>query len=102
MQGALPYAVLFAAAVAGANLPFLSERILFVFRPRHPPKALAWRLLEVVLMYFAALGLARALESAQGAVHAQKWEFYAATFCLFLVLAYPGFVWRYLWPGRRT
>jgi hypothetical protein len=37
-----------------------------------------------------------ALEGAVGRVHTQTWNFYAITFLLFLVLAYPAFVWRHL------
>jgi hypothetical protein len=31
-----------------------------------------------------------------GNVFAQRWEFYATTLTLFLVMAFPGFVLRYL------
>jgi hypothetical protein len=31
-----------------------------------------------------------------GNVFAQRWEFYAITFSLFVVMAFPGFVFRYL------
>ena len=57
-------------------------------------------MLILALMYFVVLGLARALEAARGPVYPQNWEFYAVTVFLFLVLAYPGFVWRYLWKRR--
>jgi hypothetical protein len=86
-------------ALAAANAPFFSERVLFVFRRR---KTVAWRLLELVLLYFVVLLFARALEGRLGQVYPQNWEFYATTACLFLVLAYPGFVWRYLWRKKRT
>ena len=36
-------------------------------------------------------------ESRAGPVYRQRWEFYAVTVCLFLVFAYPGFIYRYLW-----
>ena len=98
----LPYAVLAAAALAAANLPFLSERILLVLRPRGGVKRFGWRVLELALGYGALLGLARALEASRGEITPQNWEFYAVTGCLFLVLAYPGFVWRYLWKKART
>ena len=29
-----------------------------------------------------------------------KWEFYAITFCLFRVFAYPGLIYRYFWRKR--
>jgi hypothetical protein len=36
------------------------------------------------------------LESNAGNVFNQGWQFYAVTVCLFLVLAFPGFTFRYL------
>nr|WP_297357423.1 DUF2818 family protein [uncultured Caldimonas sp.] len=83
------------AAVVAANLPFVNER-LFVVGPRRAPKGLGWRLLELVLLFSLVLGLGFALESREGQVHAQNWEFYAVALCLFLTFAFPGFVWRYL------
>lgn len=90
-----------ALSVAAANLPFLSERV-FGFIPLKPTpggeraKRLPLRLLELIALYFLVGALARLLESRIGGVFAQNWEFYAVTGCLFLVLAFPGFVWRYL------
>lgn len=102
MQGALGYVVLLAVALAAANLPFLTERILFVLRPREGRKAFGWRVAELAIGYAVVIFIARALEAGRGAPYAQNWEFYAVTACLFLVLAYPGFVWRYLWKKRPT
>lgn len=85
------------AALVAANLPFLVERIFFVLRAKGGQKALGWRLLELVLLYFLVGGIALLLERKTGAPQQQNWEFYAITACLFLVLAYPGFVYRYLW-----
>lgn len=93
-------ALLVAAAIVGANLPFVVERILFVVRPGGAVKAFGWRLLELIVMYFAVGLLARTIEAQSGPVYAQRWEFYAITACLFIVLAYPGFVYRYLWRRR--
>jgi hypothetical protein len=42
-----------------------------------------------------ALGLA--LEKADGQIYPQGWEFYATTGALFLTLAFPGFVYRFLY-----
>jgi hypothetical protein len=42
------------------------------------------------------LGIARLLESNAGNAFSQGWQFYAVTVCLFLVLAFPGFIFRYL------
>ena len=51
-------------------------------------------------MYFSVGLLALWLEARQGALYPQSWEFYAITFCLFVVLGYPGFVYRHLWSKR--
>ncbi len=83
-------------SLVAANLPFLSNR-LFLVRTMAGPKSLALRLLELVLLY-ALVGLvALALEQRIGQVAPQGWEFYAVTACLFLTLAFPGFVYRYLY-----
>ena len=83
------------AAVVAANLPFVNER-LFVFGPRRAPKAFAWRLVELLVLGALVLGLGFVLESRLGQRHPQGWEFYAASLCLFVTFAVPGFVWRYL------
>ena len=88
-------------ALVLANLPFLTERIFFVAAAPKEGKSFGWRLLELVLLYFVAGTAAWLMESRAGQVHPQRWEFYAVTVCLFLVFAYPGYVYRYLWrkPG---
>lgn len=88
------YSVLLLAVLA-ANLPFFSERILLL-GPRRVPKALGWRLLELILLGGITLGLGTLLEIRLGQRHAQGWEFYAAFVFLFITFAFPGFVWRYL------
>ena len=59
-------------------------------------KAFIDRLLEVMVFYALVGTLGFAFEANIGNVFTQNWEFYAITFSLFLVLAYPGFVYRYL------
>ncbi|PTD96499.1 DUF2818 family protein [Pseudothauera lacus] len=94
--------ILLGLAFVAANLPFLFERVLFVVRPAGGVKNFAWRLLELLLLYFAVGALAQVLEvRAHGSAYPQNWEFYATTLSLFIVFAYPGFVYRYLWQGRR-
>ena len=92
--------ILLVLALVAANLPFLSERRLFVLPPRGGHKGFGWRLPELILMYFAVGALAYLVEKNLGPVHMQKWEFYAVTVCLFLVFAYPGFMYRYLWRRK--
>ncbi len=82
-------------ALLAANLPFFSQR-LFGLLALSAPKSLAVRLGELVVMYFVAGGVGLLLEHRAGQVAPQGWEFYAITASLFLTLAFPGFVWRYL------
>ena len=82
-------------ALAAANWPFCTERLLLV-GPRRAPKSLPWRLLELALLAALTLGLGFVLEARLGQRHPQGWEFYAAALCLFVTFAFPGFVWRYL------
>jgi Na+(H+)/acetate symporter ActP len=92
--GAAVWLVLVVGVVA-ANLPFVNER-LFIVGPVRAPKSLGWRLVELVLLYGLTLGLGFLLEARIGQRQPQGWEFYAAAGCLFITLAFPGFVWRYL------
>jgi len=85
-------------ALLGANLPFISQRLLVVF-PARREKALWLRLAELVVLYFVVGGVALALEQSAGQIYPQRWEFYATTAALFVTLAFPGFVFRYLRKG---
>lgn len=87
--------VILLAAVA-ANVPFLNERLFGVITLKRPAKSLWLRLLELIVLYFIVGGIAYLIETRMGNAFAQRWEFYAITGCLFLVLAFPGFVFRYL------
>lgn len=82
-------------ALLAANLPFANQRILMV-GPQRSSKPLFWRLAELVLLYFVVGGLGLALENHGGQIAPQGWEFYAITGTLFVTLAFPGFVYRYL------
>lgn len=98
-----------AMGMLAANLPFFNEK-LFAAVPlkqhaapvdgRRWRKPLALRLLEMLILYFIVGSLAFVLEARLGNAFAQTWEFYAITGCLFLVLAFPGFVARYLRKQR--
>ncbi|WP_374665468.1 DUF2818 family protein [Ramlibacter sp.] len=86
-------------ALAAANLPFLTRRLLGVV-PFARPKHLGIHLAEVLVLYFLVGGVGLALENRAGRIAPQGWEFYAITGALFLTLAFPGFVWRYLYKHR--
>lgn len=92
--------VLLVLALVVANLPFFSERLFFLVPLKGGVKAFGWRLLEWLVFYFLLGGVAYLLEAKLGAVQHQRWEFYTVTVCLFLVLAFPGFIYRYLWRRR--
>ena len=100
MSQAVSVWLVLAVAVITANLPFVNER-LFVVGPRlQPVKVFGWRLLELVVYAVLTWGLGSALEASIGQRAPQGWEFYAAGACLFITLASPGFVWRYLRRGK--
>ncbi|SAI73739.1 membrane protein [Bordetella ansorpii] len=105
MNQTLAVWLLIALALVSANLPFLTERV-FAVLPWKQGGAVAvkpfWlRLLEVLVSYLIVGVLGFAFESALGNRFGQTWEFYAITLCLYLVLAYPGFVYRYLFNRKR-
>ncbi len=89
-------ALLVIAAVM-ANLPFFTQRIFLIKQPATgKTKSLGWRFLELLVYYGITIGVGMLLEGRLGQVQVQGWQFYGITFCLFIVLAYPGFVIRYL------
>lgn len=99
MLSAAPVWLLILAGVVAANLPFLTQRLFCVWLIL-PRKGLALRLLELVAYYFLVGGIGLLLEKNAGRIAPQGWEFYAVTGALFLTLAFPGFVYRYLLKHR--
>lgn len=99
MSLSLQIGVLLVLALLAANLPFINHRILLL-GPVRDPKSLAWRLLELVLLYFVVGAIGLLLEKNAGQIAPQGWEFYAITGTMFATLAFPGFVYRYLMTGR--
>jgi len=83
-------------ALLAANLPFVNERLLAIIPFGRPVKPFWARLLELAVLYALVGTVARFLEASMGNAFPQTWEFFAITGCLFIVLAYPGFVYRYL------
>lgn len=89
--------ILILFSVAAANLPFLNDKILGVIRTRNPAgKSGITVCAELLVMYFVSGVLGFAFESALSNPFSLGWEFYAITLCIFLVLGFPGFVYRYL------
>ncbi len=80
-----------------ANTSCLSERVFFLYQPKLLPKSIYWCLLELVAYYFVFLVMAfyaERLMLGQGIV--QGWEFYSVTASVFIVCAFPGFVYKFL------
>lgn len=98
-QTASVWVVLLVALLA-ANLPFFTERLLGLIPLSGATKSLAIRLGELVLLYFIVGGIGLLFEGRVGQIAPQGWEFYAVTAALFIVLAFPGFTWRYLLKHR--
>jgi hypothetical protein len=87
-------------AVVAANLPFVNQR-LFALAPLGAAKKSAWiRIGELIVLYFVVGALCFMLEARAGNRFDQCWQFYAITFCLFVVFAFPGFTFQYLVKRR--
>jgi hypothetical protein len=95
-------------ALVGANLPFLNQRLFAVvplhLKPRagrRTAKKNAWiRIGELIVLYCVVGALGFMLEARAGNRFEQGWQFYAITFSLFVVLAFPGFTYQYLVKRR--
>lgn len=86
--------ILLLLAIVAANLPWISERVFFIWTPANT-KSTWTRLAEWLVLYFVVGGIGLGLEKkSMGEIHSQEWEFYAVTLCLFLVFALPGFIYR--------
>lgn len=83
-------------ALAAANLPWVSERVLGLvpMKTREKPEWL--RLLEWFFLFLLAAAIGFAFEYRQTAeLHPQEWEFYVVVLCLFAVFALPGFIYHH-------
>lgn len=99
MTQSLGHWLLFGLALLFANLPFVSNRLMGVVKLVRKG---GWvRVLEVVTGYFVVGIIGFWIEGSLGRTTPQGWEFYALTVCLFLVLAFPGFVYRFLWRSPK-
>jgi len=95
--------VLLGIMFLAANLPWFSDKLFYIvpLKATSGTKNIAWCLLELIILYFLVGVLAQYAERATfGQAAPQDWEFYAVTSFLFLVFAFPGFVYKVLW--KRT
>lgn len=93
MSAAGWFIVLF--ALVFANLPFANQR-LFALIPIGRGKNAWIRIGELIVFYFIVGAFGHLLETRAGNAFDQGWQFYAVTFSLFVVFAFPGFTARYL------
>ncbi|MDX2504995.1 MAG: DUF2818 family protein [Gammaproteobacteria bacterium] len=104
MSSSIAVFMLFIISLIAANLPFLSDRVLFVFKADNN-KSFWLRFSEWFILYVLVMAIAIGLETKlHGAAYAkvwefwnfsQHWEFYSITLCLFVVFALPGFIYLY-------
>lgn len=99
MQTSAIWLVIVLSFVA-ANLPFASNRFFLVFPLKKVPKSIWLRLAELLILFFVVGFIGRALEARIGQNYPQQWEFYAVSVAMFLVLAFPGYVLRYMVKRR--
>lgn len=87
--------ILLVLAFILANLPFLNNRLLCVFKLQN--KQFAHCLFEWFVYFFLLGIIAYILESSISKVHSQNGIFFTVVLCMFAVFSFPGFVWKYLW-----
>lgn len=69
---------------------------VFTVSKEVPVKIFAVRVFELLGFFFFVGGIGFAIENFYANPHRQDWQFYAIALCLYIVLAYPGFVARHL------
>src|SRR6218665_3824736 len=84
------------AAFMAAHGAFVNQRWGVLGPVASAGKPMSARLGGLGVLFFVVGGLALLLERRAGQIAPQGWEFYAITGPLFLTLAFPGFVYRYL------
>ncbi|MDO5667844.1 MAG: DUF2818 family protein [Alcaligenaceae bacterium] len=84
---------------------FVASLILFALpvltvSKQVPVKIFAVRIFELLGFFFFVGGIGFVIEGFYANAHSQQWQFYAIALCLYIVLAYPGFVFRHLYKNR--
>jgi hypothetical protein len=90
-------------ALLAANFPFVNQRLFGVIPVpgAHKTRKNAWwRIGELLVLYGVVGALGFMLEARAGNRFEQGWQFYAITFSLFVVFAFPGFTFQYLVKRR--
>jgi len=87
--------LLLVVAIVLSNIPWIFENKIFLFIAA-PSKSIIISIGEWFL-YFLLTGIfAYLLElKSMGHVQPQEWEFYTITFFMFMIFAFPGFIYRF-------
>lgn len=89
--------LLIVLAFVTANLPFINERLFSVVALKRYSVKPPFMIIAELIIWYAIVGLlGYAFETALVNPFPRGWEFYAITLCIFMVLGFPGFVYRYL------
>jgi len=95
---AMTHTLVLMLAFLFANLPWLSKKLFLCISLRGGRKPLGWCVFELIALYFLFGLLVMYVENVTfGNVAKQNWEFYAVTTSLFVVFAFPGFIYNTLW-----
>ncbi len=88
--------LLIATAFVLANLPWLFERRLFLFIDLKRIKPFWLGLVEWGVYFSLSVLFGYLLEKrVMGTVSPQDWEFWVTVFFMFMIFAFPGFIYRY-------
>lgn len=87
--------LLLVTALVLANLPFITGNRLFLII-KLQTKSFIVHMLEFVVYFFITGIFGYLLEKkAMGHVAPQEWEFFTVVFFMFMIFAFPGFIYRY-------
>ena len=98
MSSGIHTLILVIAGFLMTSLPFFLPRLLRTLRMT-PFKAFLTFVAASLLLSVIVIAIAMLFERRTGQHMSQSWEFYAVLACLWVIAAFPGFLWRYL---RRT
>jgi hypothetical protein len=88
--------VLLFTAIVLANIPWIIGNRLFIFVNLNRQKTFIMGVIEWFIYFLIMGGLAFLLEkTAMGNIASQEWEFYVVNLFLFMIFAFPGFIYRY-------
>lgn len=87
--------LLLVTAMILSNIPWILSNRLFLFI-NVPNKSFSVNMIEWVTYFGMTGAFAYLLESkSMGHVQPQQWEFYVITLFMFMIFAFPGFIYRY-------